>query len=201
MKDILAKYIPSHAVLPVFQMIEKNHIHLKIVNERKTRHGDYRKHPNGANLITVNANLNKYRFLITLIHEIAHLVAFESFGRSIKPHGVEWKMCFQKLMVPFIRPEVFPEEALPYIARHFRNPKASSDTDAELSVVLKRYDEPNDKNYIYEVPPGSLFRIYNGKVFKKGGKRVKRYECVEVNTGKVYLFQPNAEVEVLRIAN
>jgi hypothetical protein len=28
--------------------------------------------------ITVNSNLNKYKFLITLIHEISHLVAFEN---------------------------------------------------------------------------------------------------------------------------
>lgn len=201
MKEILSKYIPSHAVDPVFGLIEANHIHLKIVNERKTRHGDYRRMPNGAHQITVNASLNKYRFLITLVHEIAHLIAFEVYGRSIKPHGVEWKMTFQKLMLPFIRPQIFPAELLPFIARHFRNPKASSDTDAHLAVALKRFDEPNDKSYIFEVPTGSTFRIYNGKIFKKGIKRVKRYECVELDTGKIYLFQPNAEVELLRTAN
>lgn len=201
MKEILAKYIPSHAVAPVFDLVETYHIHLKIVNERKTRHGDYRRISNGTHQITVNANLNKYRFLITLVHEIAHLLAFESFGRHIKPHGIEWKKTFQRLMLPFIRPEIFPAEVLPYVARHFKNPRASSDTDAQLSVALKKYDLPNDKNYIFEVPMGSTFRIYNGKVFKKGVRRIKRYECVEVNTGKVYLFQPNAEVELLRAAN
>lgn len=201
MQEVLAKYIPHHAIVPVFQLIEANHIHLKIVNERKTRHGDYRRLPDGTQMITVNASLNKYRFLITLIHEIAHLMAFEKFGKHIKPHGTEWKITFQKLMLPYINPEIFPSEVLPYIARHFRNPKASSDTDAHLSVVLKRYDAPNDKNYIFEVPHGSIFRIYNGKVFRKGAKRVKRYECVEVNSGKIYLFQPNAEVELLRTAN
>ncbi|HET7361893.1 MAG TPA: SprT-like domain-containing protein [Salinimicrobium sp.] len=201
MIDILAKYIPSHAVNPVFELIEANHIHLKIVNERKTRHGDYRKLPQGNHQITVNANLNKYRFLITLVHEIAHLLAFERYGRRIKPHGMEWKLTFQRLMLPFIRPEIFPSEVLPYVARHFKNPKASSDTDANLSVVLKKYDLPNDKNYIYEVPLGSVFRIYNGKVFKKGNKRVKRYECIEIESGKIYLFQPHAEVELLKVAN
>jgi len=201
MQEILAKYIPHHAIDPVFQLIESNHIHLKIVNERRTRHGDYRRLPDGIHIITVNANLNKYRFLITLIHEIAHLAAFEKFGRKIKPHGNEWKMVFQKLMLPFINPQVFPQEVLPYLAHHFRNPKASSDTDSNLSVVLKRYDDANDKNYIFEVPQGSIFRIYNGKVFRKGAKRIKRYECMEVSSGKIYLFQPNAEVELLRTAN
>lgn len=201
MKEVLARYIPSHAVDPVLNLIQSQQVHLKIVNERKTRHGDYRRLPNGTHQITVNANLNPYRFLITLIHEIAHLVAFEAFGRSVKPHGPEWKRTFQKLMLPYIRPEIFPAEVLPFIARHFRNPRASSDTDAHLSVALKKFDRPNDKNYVFEVPHGSTFRIYNGKVFKKGGRRIKRYECVEVNTGRVYLFQPNAEVELLKAAN
>jgi len=201
MKNILEKYIPGHAVEPVFGLIEANHIHLKIVNERKTRHGDYRRMPHGVHQITVNASLNQYRFLITLIHEIAHLLAFEKFGRQIKPHGREWKMTFQKLMLPFIRPEIFPAELLPVLARHFKNPSASSDTDARLSVALKSYDPANDKNYVFEVPHGSIFRIYNGKIFKKGERRIKRYECVEVKTGRIYLFQPNAEVELLKAAN
>ncbi len=197
MSDILEKYLPSHAVAPVFEMIKENRVHLKVVNERVTRHGDYRKKPGGIHQITVNANLNKFRFLITLVHEIAHLIAFEKYGRHIKPHGKEWKYVFQRLMLPFIRPEIFPEQVLPYIARHFRNPKASSDTDTQLAVVLKKFDPENDKNYIFELPPGGLFRIYNGRIFKKGQKLRKRYECQEVTSGKVYLFQPNAEVELV----
>lgn len=197
MSDILQKYLPSHAVAPVFKMVKENRIHLKIVNERVTRHGDYRRMPDGVHQITVNANLNEYRFLITLIHEISHLLAFERFGRTIKPHGNEWKFMFQQMMLPFIRPEIFPTQLLPIIASHFKNPKASSDTDAHLSVALKKFDPENDKNYIFELPAGGLFKIYNGKIFKKGQKLRKRYECLEVETGKVYLFQPNAQVELL----
>ena len=197
MEEILAKYLPERAVTPCFDMIKNYGIHLKVVNQRVTRHGDYRRMPDGSHMITVNANLNCYRFLITLVHEIAHLVAFEKYGRRIKPHGREWKYAFQQLMLPFIRPEIFPESLLRVVAAHFRNPKASSDTDAVLSLALKRFDPVNDKNYIFEIPHGSVFRLYNGKVFKKGNKRIKRFECIEVATGKVYLFQPNAEVELL----
>lgn len=197
MNKILEKYLPSHSVPAVFSLIEENRIHLKIVNERVTRHGDYRRTQNGGHQITVNSNLNKYRFLITTVHEIAHLLAFERFGYNIKPHGREWKITFQQLMLPFIRPEIFPAQLLPLIARHFKNPKASSDTDAHLSVALKKFDPENDKNYIFELPAGGSFRIYNGKVFKRGPKRRKLYECMEVSTGKIYLFQPNAQVELL----
>ena len=198
MKEILGKYIPDQAVEPVFELIKALGVHLKIVDERVTRHGDYRRLADGGHQITVNTNLNTYRFLITLIHEIAHLVAFQKYGARIKPHGKEWKYTFQNLMLPFIRPEIFPKQILPVIANHFKNPKASSDTDAKLSLALKEFDPSNDKNYIFEIPEGSYFKIYNGKIFKKGGRRVKRYECIETATGRIYLFQPNAEVELIK---
>ena len=197
MKDILVRYIPERAVTQAFELIVECNVHLKIVNERVSRHGDYRKMPNGQHQITVNASLNRYRFLITLIHEIAHLIAFEKYGRYIKPHGIEWKRSFQQLMLPYIHPDIFPAKLLPIIANHFKNPRASSDTDEKLSLALKQFDPENDKNYIFEIPFGSKFRLYNGKIFQRGNKRVKRYECIELNTGNVYLFNPNAEVELL----
>lgn len=199
MNETLAKYLPEHAVKPAFDLIVANQVHLKIVNERQTRHGDYRRGHTGKHEITVNASLNKYRFLITLIHEIAHLVAFEKFGRNIKPHGDEWKFTFQRLMVPFIRPEIFPGQLLPLLARHFKNPTASSDTDTTLSLALKQYDKENDKNYVFEIPYGSVFRIKNGKIFKKLAVRTKRFECIEISSGRTYLFNPNAEVELINI--
>ena len=198
MTEILQRYLPPHAVEPLFELIKLYGVHLKIVNDRVTRHGDYHRDASGYHRITVNASLNQYRFLITLVHEIAHLAAFEKFGRNIKPHGDEWKLTFQKLMVPFIRPEIFPNHLLPLLARHFKNPKASSDTDATLSLALKQFDEKSDgKNYIFELPYGAAFRIHNGKVFRKGAQRLKRFECQEISTGKIYLFNPNAEVELL----
>ena len=199
MHQTLAKYLPESAVMPCFELIKETHVHLKIVNERVTRHGDYRRRKDGNHQITVNASLNKYRFLITLIHEIAHLVAFEKYGRHIKPHGLEWKRTFQYLMLPFIRPEIFPSKLLPLLAKHFKNPKASSSTDAQLSIALKTYDtQQSEKSYVFELPIGSIFRIYNGRLFKKGNKRTKRYECVEMSSGRMFLFQPNAEVELIQ---
>lgn len=198
MTEILSKYLPEHAVENCFELIKTNNVHLKIVNERQTRHGDYRKGLTGKHEITVNANLNKYRFLITLVHEIAHLVAFEKFGRNIKPHGNEWKITFQRMMIPYIKPEIFPNSVLGLVASHFRNPSASSDTDAHLALALKQFDERKiDIHYVHEVPGGSFFRIKNGRIFQKKGLRVKRYECLEVKTGRLFLFNANAEVEII----
>ena len=197
MQNKLQEYIPQQSMNLVLKLLEHDNLVVKIKNERKTRHGDYMRLPSGKHQITVNSNLNQYRFLITLIHEIAHFEAYKTYGHFIKPHGKEWKRTFQYLMLPFLNPTVFPIELLPLLAKYFKNPKASSDTDVQLSLTLKQFDETLNKTYVYEIPMGSVFKIYNGKVFKKTNKRVKRYECVEVKTGKLYLFNPNAEVELI----
>lgn len=201
MQNTLQQYIPEKAIPHVLELLKHDHLVVKIKKERKTRHGDYRKLPNNRHQITINANLNHYRFLITLIHEIAHFEAYQNHGRFIKPHGLEWKRTFQHLMLPFINPQIFPDQVLPHLAKHFKNPKASSDSDASLVLILKEFDPPNDKTYVFEVPLGSPFKIYNGKVFKMGMKRTKRYECIEVKTGKLYLFNPNAEVELIEVSS
>lgn len=198
MQNQIQNHIPKQAISKVNSLLDKDNLVIKVKNERKTKHGDYRPLPNGKHQITINSNLNKFRFLITLIHEIAHFEAFQKYGRFIKPHGPEWKQTFQHLMLPFLNPEIFPSDLLPLLAKHFKNPKASSDTDTQLALALKQFDEPNDKTLIFEVPLGHAFQLYNGKVFKMIKKRVKRYECVELKTGKLYLFNPNAEVELIK---
>jgi len=196
--DILGRYLPEHAVAPCFELIKQHSVHVKIVNERRTRHGDYRRHPDGSHQITVNGSLNPYRFLMTFIHEIAHLVAMQTYGRHIKPHGEEWKHCFRQLMLPFLHPSIFPPTVLPLMAQHFKNPTASSDTDAHLTLALRAFDrEERTHQYIHEIPNGSFFRIADGRVFQKKGLRVKRYECVEWSSGRSFVFHANAPVEAI----
>ncbi len=197
MQQTLTKYLPEKALTPCCEILASHCVRLKIVNERVTRHGDYKQLPNGEHQITINANLNPYRFLITLIHEIAHLIVHKEHKRVAKPHGTHWKQTFTRLMLPFIHPDIFPSSVLPLVARHFKNPTASSDADVSLSLALKQFDPITHKNYIFEIPHGILFKIYNGRIFKKGNKRIKRYECVEIKTGRTYLFSPHAEVEVI----
>lgn len=205
----LDRYIPKASLRSVLELLKRYKVQLKIVNSRQSKHGDYRTLANGEHVITINNSLNHYQFLITLIHEIAHLIAFETYGRSIKPHGQEWKYVFQKLMLPLINPKIFPQQLLPVLAHHFKNPKASSDTDARLAIALKAFDkdrhQPGEieqfnsvKSYIFELPIGSIFRTANGTLFKKGERLRKRYKCREIETNREYVFQPNAEVELIK---
>lgn len=194
-KEILQKYLPEEAMDKVIELIERYPCHLKIVQKRSTKHGDFKRFSDGKIQITINNDLNPYRFLLTLVHEYAHLVTFQEHKR-VKPHGLEWKSNFKLLMLPFLSPDVFPEEILKLLARYLMNPRASSDADMNLSLAFRNYDRVTDKTLIFEIPDRSRFQ-YRNKTFIKGKKRRTRYECVEVFTHRKYIFHPHAEVELI----
>ena len=186
-------FIPLNAIPFVQFLIDEHSFDLLIVNQRQTKHGDFRSLPDGRFQITVNNSLNKYQFLLTLVHEIAHHVTHQKFGR-VQPHGKEWKMVFQHMMLPFLRPEIYPSEILPFLATYLKNPKASTDTDVNLSLVLKGNVAEAGNNFIFEIPFGSFFEFKN-VIYKRGNKRRTRFECLNMNTKKVYLFNQNVEVK------
>ncbi|MBL4905743.1 MAG: sprT domain-containing protein [Flavobacteriaceae bacterium] len=195
MKNDYQTYIPKEAIPIVQYLIEQHHFVLKIVNKRQTKHGDFRKLPNGDYQITVNNNLNQYQFLLTLIHEIAHHVTHQKFGR-VQPHGKRWKTVFQHLMLPFLQPEIYPNHILPLLANYLKNPKASTDADVHLSLALKKYSKETGKNFIFEVPNGSLFE-FKERIYQRGNKRRTRIECLNTQNNRVYLFNQNVEVTIL----
>lgn len=194
MIEDISKYIPKEANSLLGEILANHPIQIKIVGNRSSKYGDFKKSPNGKVLITINNNLNQYQFLLTIIHEIAHYVTYKQ-NRRVKPHGLEWKLNFQHLMLPFLQPLIFPEDLLPFLAKHLKNPKASSSSDVNLSLALKQYDEMSGKNFIFELPIGSIF-TFNNRTFKKGNKRRTRFECIELANNKNYLFNQNAEVEL-----
>ncbi len=194
-QEILNEYLPEKSVSLVLELLKNNPCHLKIVNNRKTKHGDFRKMANSGYQITINNDLNPYRFLLTLIHEISHLVTCQKLEK-VKPHGIEWKQNFQHLMLPFVNPCIYPNEILPFLAHYLINPKASTDSHIKLSLALKQYDEKTNKSFIFEIPVKSKF-IHNDRIFQRGNKRRTRFECVEIETQKKYLFHHNAEVVLI----
>lgn len=185
-------FVPLKAIPFVEFLINEHNFTLKIVHQRETKHGDFRSLPNGKFQITVNNNLNKHQFLLTLIHEIAHHVTHQKFGKS-KPHGKEWKAVFQHLMLPFLNPEMYPMEILPYLANYLKNPKASTDSDVKLSLALKGNIAAAGKHFIFAIPQGGLF-IFKDIIYQRGAKRRTRYECLNLANKKAYLFHQNVEV-------
>ncbi|MDO6744640.1 sprT domain-containing protein [Tenacibaculum soleae] len=195
MYKTLIKYIPEKAIPLVEYLINEHKINLKIVNQRQTKHGDFRTFPNGQTQITVNNNLNEFQFLLTLIHEIAHHVTHKRFGR-VQPHGKHWKTVFQHLMLPFLQPDIYPKKILPYLANYLKNPKASTDTDVNLSLALRGGEAENGKNFIFQIPINSVFQFKN-TLYKRGNKRRTRYECLNLTNKRIYLFNQNAEVKLV----
>ena len=191
----LTNYIPEKSIFSVQNLIDTHSINLKIVNQRQTKHGDFRKLPNGRFQITVNNNLNPHQFLLTLVHEIAHHVTFKNFGRSVRPHGKEWKETFKHLMLPFLHPDIYPQEMLSPLASYLKNPKASTDSDVKLSLALKENKAETGKSFIFAIPLDSVF-VFKNKKYRKGVRRKTRYECLQLDTKRVYLFNQNAEVTI-----
>jgi hypothetical protein len=196
-KEVLKKYIPETAVEQIAYWIVELDFKLKIKRERSTRLGDYTSPRDGNNhLITINYNLNQYAFLITLVHEIAHLVTFNEYKNRVMPHGVEWKKNFQNLMTPFLSTDVFPVDLLYAVRKYLQNPAAASCSDNTLLRALKLYDKDDGKIFLEHLPYNCVF-LYNGeRVFEKGEKIRTRFRCREVNTGTIYLFNALTEVEI-----
>ncbi|MBK8953600.1 MAG: SprT-like domain-containing protein [Chitinophagaceae bacterium] len=195
----LQHFLPPATGEAVLAYLHQYKVHLTIAKERKSILGDYRHRTHYTNhRISVNGNLNKYSFLVTLLHEIAHLLTFEQYGRGVQAHGREWKMIFSGLLKQFVNGKVFPADIECELLQSLHNPAASSCAEEGLLRVLHRYDEnKRDHHLVEDLPPGSLFRLKDGRVFRKGEKLRKRFKCTEVATAKVYLFSPVYEVAVL----
>ena len=185
--------IPLASVDYVKSLIYSENVIIKLKKTRKTKHGDFSVNKNGLRLITINESLNKYRFLITLIHEISHYFTFKNYGKYIKPHGVEWKNTFRSLLLPVINSDVFPNDVLKTLAAYTKNPKASTDTDLNLSLTLNKYNT-NQSEYVSSLSNGTVFKASNDRTYIMIKKLRKRYECMDVLTKKLYLFSPNVSI-------
>ena len=195
----LQDYLPPGTYEPVLDYLRQFKVHLTVARERKSILGDYRHRTRQSNhRISVNGNLNKYSFLITLLHELAHLLTFEQFGNKVMAHGREWKKVYAQLLDQFLKHHVFPVDIEKEILLSLKNPAASSCAEDDLLRVLRKYDDAAHKHVLVEeIAPNAVFRTNDGRVFQKGKKLRKRFQCKEIDTGRVYLFSPVYEVEAV----
>lgn len=195
----LQDYLPPGTYEAILNYLRQYKVHLTVARERKSILGDYRHSTHHTNhRISVNGNLNKYSFLITLLHELAHLLTFEQFSNKVLAHGKEWKTIYAKMLAQFLEHKIFPADIEAELMRSLQNPAASTCAEDGLLRILRKYDSKESHHrLVEEISDDELFRTSDGRVFKKGAKLRKRYKCVEVKTGKLYLFSPVYEVELV----
>ena len=211
-KFILRKYIPDQSVDIISDWINIYNFKLKVKRARTTKEGDYTS-PRGEknHVITINRDLNKYAFLVTLIHEIAHLVTWEKRKGKVLPHGKEWKLEYVQLLNYFLKAnrelpvekKIFPNEISIGLYNHILQPSASSCSDLKLSRLLKKFDAPSETILLEKISIGTTFKIAQAKtkhateVFIKGEKRRTRYKCLHAQTKREYLIHALCKVVII----
>ncbi|MFZ7146003.1 MAG: SprT-like domain-containing protein [Bacteroidota bacterium] len=203
---VLSNYIPSETVEECTSWIIQKNIHLKITRGRASKFGDYKPLERGkGHHISVNHDLNKYAFLITFVHEVAHLHTYSKYPFRHEPHGREWKNEFRNLLGNFVVRRVFPDDISAALSSYLKNPAATSCSDHNLFRTLKKYDLRNSEQEVFhleELSADSLFSLYqsrSGMIFKKGEKMRTRFKCLELTTKRQYYV--NGLAEVVQVKN
>lgn len=191
----LANFLPEEAIDIAVRWILDFKILVTITRKRSTILGDYRRPYQGkGHRISINGDLNPYAFLVTLVHEVAHLTTWEKYQHTVSSHGSEWKNEFKRLMDEFTGRRIFPEDVRTALKKYFINPSATHCDDPSLMKVLNKYNK-QPVFHLEDLEENGLFLWNGGRVFRKGEKLRKRYKCYELRTRRIYLFSPVAEVK------
>lgn len=197
MSQILDTKVPDSTLNYCVKLWQEQPFTFKITKTRNTCLGNYR-YFKGHHTITVNHDLNKYSFLITYIHEIAHQrVTISSLNKRKKPlpHGNEWKQAFIDLFEPVLSQSVFPNDLYIALKHYMKNPKASSTSDHKLLHELRKFDISPQENIsiLADLEIQSLFE-FKGNIYKKIENRRTRVLVEEIKTKKRYTIPKIAEI-------
>ncbi|KPH11759.1 SprT-like domain-containing protein [Chryseobacterium sp. ERMR1:04] len=188
----LEKYLPNNTLQYLKIWFLDHYIHIKITRNRNSKLGDYRKLPDNSHEITINSTLSPQLFFFVLTHELAHLIAFEKYGRRISPHGNEWKETFRLMLLESL--EVYEEELRPIITKFSKSPKANFMASPDLVKYFHIEKQDDTLQFIEELKKGEYFMYRNEKYLLEGLIK-KNYLCKNLATGRKYSFKPLARVE------
>ena len=189
----LSPFFHDSIVAYVENLIILNKVQFILSKPRKTKLGDYRAISNeNLFIVTVNNNLNPVQFLITILHELAHHFTWMKHKSIAKPHGKEWKQEYQRVFIPVLTNEHVDEQLKKVLARHLKNPKASSYGDVHLNEFLNsNFNE--SKNRVIDAPMGKPF-ILGKRTFVKEKKLRTRFLCTDLGNNKKYLIHGHTEL-------
>ena len=197
-KDYLAvfqRFVPLNAAQYCLELYLQHGFEFKIKKSRKTKYGDYKFEPTQEkHIITINNDLNQYAFLITYLHEVAHLITYQKHKNKVTPHGKEWKNTFKIVSLPILNPQVFPDPLLKRLAHYMLNPKASSCSDPNLYTLLNKYDRRNDTCLLQTLQVGDQF-LLNGASYQYIQLKRTRVLCLQINSDKKYLISKISSVK------
>lgn len=196
----LLKYIPEASHQYILEVLQRHPVRLKVTAPRKTRLGTYRRNKAGQDEISVNGDLNPYSFLITLIHELAHLIAFKQYGLNIAPHGKEWQKTFSQLLTPLLDIDCFPIEIAQHLKKKHNRLSASQCTDPILYKLLKEHEVmPKGVQLLKDLSVGAQFSLSNGMKFEKIKTNRTRAVCKKIEGSSKTLFTISLFAEVYPI--
>lgn len=192
--SLLQQHLPATAVAYCLALWEETPFQFSLRASRSTKLGDFTCRPGRAPRITVNRDSPPYQFLITYLHEVAHLRVHLHHGWNVAPHGKEWKSNFRDLCLPLLHQGIFPDALAEALRIHLQNPFASSLTDIRLTEALRQLDpQAATALQLADLPLGSRFQI-RGRWFQKGELKRKRVVCRDLKTRRNYLIQADALV-------
>jgi SprT protein len=192
--DLLERHVPPRAVEYCYQLWKDAPFELILRKRRLTKLGDFTCRPGHSPRITLNADSHPFVFLLTYVHEVAHLRVHREFGFRVPPHGKEWKNRFRELCSPLLLLSVFPETVKEVLMRHLQNPSASSFSDPQLLRVLRDQDSRlSETLQLADIPEESRFMLH-GRWYQKGKLKRTRVVCKELASGRNYLISAHATV-------
>ncbi len=198
--ETLDHFLPIGSFEAISSYLHQYNVNLTITRNRQTVQGDYKYSSiDKQHRISINGDLNPYAFLITLLHEIAHLLCYQQYHNRVSPHGKEWKQIYASLLSTFIQFNLFPNEIKIVLEQSLQNPAASSCGEPELIKVLRKYDQQQSKynEHVENLLEGTLFATPDGRIFKRGKKMRKRIKCTLLKNGQMYLFSPVYQVQLV----
>lgn len=193
----LAPFLEPEAMPFVESILRETHCLVTPVTARRTKHGDHRTHASGAySDVTVNVSGNRYQFLITLLHEIAHAKTFQTFGKHVSAHGREWRHTFAAILQRALHANLFPAELAPFVAKQARRPDASSSRDTALQLALREYDTLDHRPLVAELEYGKLFSLDGRLILRRGERLRTRFHCT-TREGIAYRVPASARVHTI----
>lgn len=197
LERVFSQYIPLPFVSYLVDLYSSVNVSFVIKNPRKTKFGDFKPlKKRGWSQITINNNLNKYGFLITALHEFAHLLIYEKHKNNVSPHGKEWKEVFKTLLIPVLESNKLPEDIQKPLLTSISNIKSSTCYSYDLYKAIVSRDDLNNLCFLEKIENGEQFQ-FNGLTFVRGDIRRTRFICTELETKNRFLFHGLAKVKAL----